>query len=121
MGNVSVKLTGYGRVVTIAVLVAAFALSACQKRNERVLFDGKYYPVKESGAKGDRNSFVVTVRRAEQGLDAAREAGRHGGTRYCLKNFGTSDIDWTQGPDAEDAELELSGGNLIFRGRCVLW
>lgn len=97
------------------------ALGACTKNKERVLFNGVYYPTKETSESDDRRSFKVSVRRAERGMLGAREAGRYGGTRYCLKNFGTSDLEWTQGPDAEDGVLEIAGGNLILRGRCILW
>ena len=96
-------------------------ISACTKDEDRVFFGGKYYPTKGQSVKGDRQSFVVSVRNTEQGMDDAREAGRHGGTTYCLKNYGTSNIEWTSGPDAEDGTLEMAGGNLILRGRCVLW
>ena len=103
-------------------IAAGLGLSACTKKSERVLFDGNYYPTKAKPAgKDDRKSFVVTVRRADQGLDGAREAGRHGGTGYCIREFGTSDIVWTRGPDAEDGTLEVAGGSLILRGDCVLW
>ena len=109
------------RGIATLLLSASLALSACAKKEERVFFDGVYFPVKDKAIKDDRQSFVVTVRRAERSIKGAREAGRHGGTDYCLKNFGTSDIEWTLGPDVPDHLLERSGGNLVFRGRCVLW
>lgn len=106
---------------TTLILMAALALGACAKKTERVTFDGVYFPLKSKKASDDRQDFVVTVRKAEQNLELAREAGRYEGTRYCLQNFGTSEIDWSQGPDAEDGTVMLSGGSLTFRGRCSLW
>jgi len=105
-----------------AIGVILIGLSACSPRAERLLFDGSYYPVKERGiSKEDRNAFEVSVRRADQGLDGARAAGLHGGVKYCIKNFGTSEIDWARGPLDEEETLQISNGNLVFQGRCVTW
>lgn len=103
------------------LLIALLGATACTKKSERLLFNGVYYPTKAKRVKGDREQFVVTVRRADRGVEGARSAGRHGGTNYCLKNYGTSDIDWSDGPDGEDGTLTVSGGSLTFRGKCVLW
>lgn len=102
-------------------LISVVVLSACQPQAKRVYFNGNYYPSKARADKQDRKNFEVSVRRADQGLDGAREAGRYEGTQYCLKNFGTSDIAWSIGPESEDEVLVLSGGSLILRGACVTW
>ena len=102
-------------------LLAAMLLGACQDKESKVYFDGKHYPAKGKAVKGDRESFVVTVRKVAQGVDGAREAGRHAGVRYCIENFGLSDIIWEKGPDAEDGTLVTEGGNLVLTGKCVVW
>lgn len=114
---------GVRRTLTIAVLAAAVAIAGCSKKSERVYFNGNYYPTKARAAdRSDRQSFTVAVRRADQGLAGAREAGRYGGKQYCLKNYGTSEIEWTVGPDAPDASLGRSrGSSIVFSGRCILW
>jgi len=109
------------RRAAVMSLIAVLVLSACQSRTQRVYFNGNFYPSKARADKQDRKNFVVSVRRADQELLGAREAGRYEGTQYCLKNFGTSDIAWTVGPDPEDEDLEVSGGSLILRGACVTW
>ena len=108
------------RVILLCLLTVC-AVAACAKKEERVLFNGQYYPTKSKSASEDRQGFVVSVKRATKGLDGAREAGRLEGTKYCLKNFGTSDIKWVQGPDAENGTLNISGGNLNLTGSCVTW
>jgi hypothetical protein len=105
----------------ILLLVSAIALGACAKRSERVYFNGNYYPAKVGHVGADRKAFVVTVRGAGQGLDGAREAGRYEGTRYCIDDYGTSDIEWSQGPDAPAGQLRIENGDLILRGRCIIW
>ena len=110
------------RAPVVLILVAGLALSACTKKSERVLFNGNYYPTKAKAVgKADRKSFAVSVRRVDQGLAGAKEAGRHGGKEYCLKNYGTSEIQWSVGPDTPNTALDLSGGRLVFTGSCVLW
>jgi len=103
-------------------LAGAFAMAACGKAGDRTLFDGNYYPVKLQEDRDDRRTFTVSVRNTEQGLAGAREAGRHEGVRFCVETFGSSDIAWKNGgPDAPEAALLRSGGDLIFSGRCREW
>ncbi|WP_299848581.1 hypothetical protein [uncultured Roseovarius sp.] len=103
------------------LLVSALMLGACTDKEQRVFFDGKYFPAKAKKVKGDREAFVVTVRKTAQGLNGAREAGRHAAVKYCVENFGYSGIDWISGPDAKDGSPMLSKGNLVLKGRCRVW
>lgn len=101
-------------------LAAILALGACAKPGARMLFEGNYYPAKAK--KGEtREDVIVTVRRIDQGLKGAREAGRHEATRYCVETVGDSTIEWLRGPDAEEGVLLTQGGNLVLQGRCVKW
>ena len=102
-------------------LASIVLLAGCADRDKRVFFDGNYYPTKAKKIKGDRESFVVSVRKAGQGLDGAREAGRHGGVKYCVETFGYSEIDWEVGPDADATALEAETGKLTMKGRCQVW
>jgi hypothetical protein len=104
------------------LLIAALALSACGKNEDKLLFDGNFYKAKtDAVSKEDRKGFETIVRRPEQGIKGALEAGRHDATGYCLKNFGTSEIAWSRGPDDPNAALYVDGGRLVLRGTCVLW
>jgi hypothetical protein len=104
------------------MLCSLLVATGCTERSKRVLFDGKYYPTRERGIdKSDRHAFQVTVRRVAQGVEQAREAGRHGGSKYCIKNFGTSEIEWERGPDDDVALLLLDNGTMVLTGRCVTW
>lgn len=110
------------RGFTILILLAVtLALSACNKNKDRVAFDGKFFKTKAKSASDDRQSFTVKVPRINQGLTPALEAGRYEGTRYCVENFGTSDIEWINGPDADDSALNISGTTLTLSGRCSTW
>ncbi|MEM8774920.1 MAG: hypothetical protein AAGF53_07790 [Pseudomonadota bacterium] len=105
------------------LLVFCAALAACGERqnDEKVLFDGINFRTKSKSASKDRMSFVITVPGAERNLAAARAAGEYEGTNYCVQNFGTSDVTWSNGPEAEDDALNFKGSRLTFEGRCVLW
>ena len=65
---------GYSKIVGLVVLlvamIAVFVVSACTKKESRVLFNGLYYPSKAKSASDDRQGFAVTVKRATKGLDA---------------------------------------------------
>ena len=101
-------------------IASVVLLAACTEKDKRVYFDGNYYPTKAKKVKGDRESFVVSVRKTAQGIDGAREAGRHGGIRYCVETFGYSEIDWITGPDDANAATGAKG-NLVLKGRCRVW
>ncbi|WP_397543920.1 hypothetical protein [Roseovarius salis] len=110
------------RLFGVAVLVAGLAAAGCTRKEQRVYFDGNYYPTKARAAdRSDRQSFTLSVRRADQGLAGARAAGRHGGKKYCLTHYGTSEIEWTVGPDAPAEALGAGSGRLSMSGRCILW
>ena len=82
----------------------------------KVSFDGYYFSSKLSRSKLDDRSFDLTVRRANRSLSGAREAGRYEATRFCIKNYGTSDIKWVLGPD--DQSIGLTGKVLKLSGQC---
>ena len=82
----------------------------------KIAFDGYYFSSKLSRSKLDDRSFDLTVRRANRSLLGAREAGRYEATRFCIKNFGTSDIKWVMGPD--DQSIGLTGKVLKLNGQC---
>lgn len=104
------------------VLAVVAAVAACAKKEERVLFDGKFYKAKTSAvSKDDRKAFETVVRRPEQGINGALAAGEHDAKTYCLKSFGTSEIAWTRGPRDQNAPLYAEGGRLVLNGSCVLW
>ena len=106
----------------IITLMTLTILGGCTERAKRVYFDGKHYPTRgKAVSKDDRKGFTVSVRKAAQGIEGAREAGRHGGSRYCIENFGTSEIEWAVGPDDPAENLTISNGNLQLSGRCVTW
>ena len=94
------------------------ALSGCSNREEQVTFDGQYYRAKVGKVDGDRQQISVEVRPVSVSLDGAREAGRYEATKYCIENFGTSDIDWIVGPDDAEESLVISDDRLTLRGSC---
>lgn len=110
--------------VFILCLLSLSVLSSCgwakniQSRKNRVLFENQYFPARLTTTREDKLAFSVSVDRIDQGLVPAREAGRFEATKYCIDKFGRSDVIWTQGPDVEDAELQLDNGRLILEGRC---
>ena len=97
-------------------LIVVGCSNPLEPEENKVAFDGYYFSSKLTRDKLDYRSFDLTVRRANRSLSGAREAGRYEATRFCIKNFGTSDIKWVLGPD--DQSIGLTGKVLKLSGQC---
>ena len=84
-------LKAYFSIVFCVVVFDALSCSNPLDPGKKIAFDGYYFSSKLSRSKLDDRSFDLTVRRVNRSL-GAREAGRYEATRFCIKNFGTSDI-----------------------------
>lgn len=104
----------------IGALALIAVLAGCSGDKDKILFDGYDFRSKTAPVdkKRSRADFTVTIKDATRSLDGAREAGRYQGTRYCIANYGNSDIDWAVGPDTDPAQLRIVDGDLSFQGTC---
>ena len=110
----------------VAFLSAVFGLavvSACgiaTPSENRVQFDGQSFRAKAKPVdkKVSPADFTVVVNGVSASLDGAREAGRFEGTKFCIKNFGSSRIVWKVGPDTDPQNLRISDDKLTFSGTC---
>ena len=106
--------------VMTLILCSGLILLGCSNPltldENKVSFEGYYFPYKLVRDKVDDRSFDLTVRRASRSLSGAKEAGRYEATRFCIKMFGTSDIKWVLGPD--DENISLTGRTLKLSGQC---
>ena len=101
------------------LLMAVLLLSACDGvRADKVAFDGVYFRSTSTAIEKQRDFFEIKTTPASSSLDGAREAGRYEATRYCIENFGTSNMAWINGPDAENGSLTIDDDSLILRGTC---
>ena len=103
-------------LVTSSFLMMTGCSNPFELEENKVSFDGYYFSSKLSRSKLDDRSFDLTVRRANRSLSGAREAGRYEATRFCIKNFGTSNSKWVLGPD--DQSIGLTGKVLKLSGQC---
>ena len=103
-------------LATCSFLIVVGCSNPFELEENKVSFDGYYFSSKLSRNKSDNRSFDLKVRRANRSLLGAREAGRYEATRFCIKNFGTSDIKWVLGPD--DQSIGLTGKVLKLSGQC---
>ena len=103
-------------LATSSFLMMTACSNPFELEENKVSFDGYYFSSKLSRSKFDDRSFDLTVRRANRSLSGAREAGRYEATRFCIKNYGTSDIKWFLGPD--DQSIGLTGKVLKLSGQC---
>jgi len=104
-----------------AAVISTVALAACsgERRADRIAFDGVFFRSNASSIERVRENFEVSVTPVSASLDGAREAGRYEATRYCIANYGSSDIAWDAGPDAEEGTLIIAGDSLLLRGTCT--
>ena len=114
------KWLGTRYFVMTLILCSCLILLGCSNpltlEENKVSFDGYYFPYKLIRNKVDDRSFDLTVKRANRSLSGAREAGRYEATRFCIKIFGTSDIKWFLDPD--DENIGLTGRVLKLSGQC---
>ncbi len=102
----------------ILLMTAALVMTACNQRDKDLAFDGQYYRTSTKKVGDDRALFQSEIKPVSQSLLGAREAGRHEATKYCIENFGTSNVVWTRGPDAVDGAVLVSNDTLVLQGTC---
>ena len=103
-------------LATCSFLIMVGCSNPFELEENKVSFDGYYFSSKLTRNKLDDRSFDLKIRRANRSLLGAREAGRYEATRFCIKNYGTSDIKWVLGPD--DQSIGLTGKVLKLSGQC---
>lgn len=104
----------------VAIIALGFlvALAGCTKEEDRVSFNGIYFKTKASKEADDLSVFVASVTPVSASFEGALEAGRYEGIKYCIKNYGTSSIVWSAGPDDEPGTMQVTDDTLYFRGKC---
>ncbi len=100
-------------------LAALLLLAACDQYDRRIYFNGNYYPGKAYALDNNPDKFIATVRRVHQGLVGARAAAAYQGMRYCLVNFGNSELTWMAGPERQLTAEETADGRLSVTGICA--
>ncbi|KAJ04890.1 hypothetical protein JQT66_03315 [Sulfitobacter mediterraneus] len=105
------------KIIVPALMVAAL-LAGCTNKDKLTPFEGFYYRTKVAKVDKQLDVFTVTVRDASQSVEGARQAGEHAAISHCVRFYGTSDIEWTVGPDTPAEELRIVDDRLIFSGRC---
>jgi hypothetical protein len=104
----------------VAAGAALLALAACGGGRTEVAFDGVSYSA--SAARGETvERFTASARPVSAGRAGAVRAAEHAGKRYCIETFGSSDIDWTTGPESVPATLPVAGDAVTLEGRCAPW
>lgn len=112
--------------MTRAVILLAMAgvLAGCGGVRERLgvergidVFDGQRFRMSASADRRDPQNFVASARPVSASLDGALQAAEYEATRHCIKYFGTSEIDWVNGPDIPPEQL-VDGDTLSLSGAC---
>lgn len=73
-----------------------------------------------SVARRGQPEFAVLVAAPGAPLATFRESARFPGTRYCLRYFGSSEIDWRRDPASGDWAVQYGDdGRPVVAGRCT--
>lgn len=104
--------------VLLSTLSLLGLLAACTSRADRVAFEGQYFNAKARKVDGQFDVFTVRVKGASRSLAGARAAAEYEAVKYCVNNFGNSDIIWTIGPDTPTAALPRDGDTITYQGTC---
>lgn len=105
--------------VVFSMFILSTVLAGCNQRDDTILFDGQAFRGKASHVdRNNRRSFTATVSPVSASIDGAREAGRFEGTKYCVNEYGTSDIIWDASPDAEPQTWSVDRDSVTFSGTC---
>ncbi|WP_425098432.1 hypothetical protein [Tropicibacter sp. S64] len=112
------------RVILLGVL--ALSLAGCGGLRDKFgfganpeIFDGQRFNGGVRSERGNRVNFVATARPVSKSFTGAIEAARYEGIQHCIKFYGTSDIDWQEGPDAPREAMRVENDTLTFRGTCL--
>ena len=106
----------------ICILALAATLGGCERagifqRNAPV-FDGQRFRTQIKTERRDRQDFAVTVKQVSKSLEGAIAAAEYKAIQHCIQFFGTSEIDWTVGPDVDPQSLPVTNDSITLRGSC---
>ncbi len=111
------------RALILLLLCGAMVAACGRNRGERAAKHRVDLPFKATLDRAeDPRDFTVSLAAtgdiSPEAIDTMRESIRYPATRYCLYNFGGSDIDWQTDAVSGDWAVSRNGERLAFHGRC---
>ena len=101
-----------------ATLLCVGLVAGCATPDDRILFDGHFYKAKLRKVDRQLDVFTVSVKPVSKSLTGALAAGEYEAIKYCVTNFGNSDILWNLGPDAPQGQYRIENDTVTLQGRC---
>lgn len=98
-------------------LLCTALLGACANQ-QQITHQGQSFRAVVKDVDKQRDRFIVSVRNPERSFVGARLAAHQGGTRYCVRNYGSSDIRWNAHPFDFDVAPPIVDGKLTYAGIC---
>lgn len=102
----------------LTLLAITAVLAGCEQRKDKLSFDGVVFRSKASKVDKDPKEMVVSVKPVSASFSGALQAGEYEATRYCVLNFGSSEIDWIVGPHQDEGSYAVENDTLMLRGNC---
>ena len=110
-------MTRWGALASLGLLLM---VAGCGDRHaNRLTIEGQPFSGGAKADRDDRAAFTATGGPVSVSLDGARQAAAFEAVKYCIGYLGSSDIAWSQSPDAPEAELEIENDRVTVSGRCL--
>ncbi|WP_245216251.1 hypothetical protein [Sagittula salina] len=107
-----------GLLLVLVAMLAGCGLGKGVRREQAQTFDGQTFRGTAKPVGDDRTQFVASVSQPGKSIDGAIKAAAYQGTKYCIRTYGTSDIDWSVGPDTPKDQLTITSDALMLTGQC---
>ena len=101
------------------VMILATALAACSRDVNVYEFDGVVFKANARKDGDSKAQFTATASPASESVSGALQSAEYQGIRYCVNNFGTSDIEWSFGPDQDPETYVPENDTVVLSGTCI--
>ncbi|MDA7426609.1 hypothetical protein [Thalassococcus lentus] len=109
------------RSITIVAMI--LALAGCERlglvKRGTTIENNVYRGSAKAENRKERDYFIATAGPVSTSLDGAIQAAAHQGVQHCIKYYGTSEIEWTVGPDTDADALAVDNDKITLMGRCI--
>lgn len=105
--------------VLILGLAACVGVMGCSRDQNVYAFDDVIFKANAKKEGDTRANFTATATPASSSITGALQSAEYQGIKYCVNNYGTSEIDWSFGPDQDLETYAPENDVVVLTGTCV--
>ncbi|MEM6308952.1 MAG: hypothetical protein AAF754_02790 [Pseudomonadota bacterium] len=106
------------RAVILGLAVCA-GVMGCSRDKNVYAFDDVIFKASAKKDGETRANFTATAAPASSSVAGALQSAEYQGIRYCVNNYGTSDINWSFGPDQDLETYAPQNDTVVLTGTCA--